>query len=92
MRVTSMKLSLAEYNRYETSGFPKKSRVMGIRIYTDEGIYEGGEVARIHVTYGVFDVMKDMWPFIPGKDPFDSKVLRGQLMFRTSWGQSGGVF
>ena len=47
MKITSAKLFLAEYNRSETPEFPKKSKVVGIRIYTDEGIYGDGEVAGI---------------------------------------------
>lgn len=92
MKITSAKLFLAEYNRSETPEFPKKSKVVGIRIYTDEGIYGDGEVAGIHATYGAFGVIKDMWPFISGKDPFDNEVLWDQLMLRTFWGQNGGAF
>ena len=92
MKITSAKLFLAEYNRSETPEFPKKSKVVGIRIYTDEGIYGDGEVAGIHATYGAFGVIKDMWPFISGKDPFDNAVLWDQLMLRTFWGQNGGAF
>lgn len=88
MKITSAKLFLAEYNRSETPEFPKKSKVVGIRIYTDEGIYGDGEVAGIHATYGAFGVIKDMWPFISGKDPFDNEVLWDQLMLRTFWGQT----
>ena len=52
-----------------------RSKVVGIRIYTDEGIYGDGEVAGIHATYGAFGVIKDMWPFISGKDPFDNEAV-----------------
>ena len=92
MKITSAKLFLAEYNRSETPEFPKKSKVVGIRIYTDEGIYGDGEVAGIHATYGAFGVIKDMWPFIAGRDPFENEVLWDQLMLRTFWGQNGGAF
>ena len=80
MKIASAKLFLTEYNRSNTPEFPKKSKVVGIRIYTDEGIYGDGEVAGIHATFGAFGVIKDMWPFIAGRDPFENEVLWGQLM------------
>lgn len=69
MKIASAKLFLTEYNRSNTPEFPKKSKVVGIRIYTDEGIYGDGEVAGIHATFGAFGVIKDMWPLLQGGTP-----------------------
>lgn len=69
MKITSAKLFLAEYNRSETPEFPKKSKVVGIRIYTDEGIYGDGEVAGIHATYGGLWCDKGYVAFYLGKRP-----------------------
>ena len=92
MKITSAKLFLTEYYRSNSPEFVKKSKVVGIRIYTDEGIYGDGEVAGIHATYGSFGLIRDLWPLIAGKDPFDNEVLWDQMMLKTFWGQNGGAF
>ncbi|MDE7054270.1 MAG: mandelate racemase/muconate lactonizing enzyme family protein, partial [Oscillospiraceae bacterium] len=92
MKIVYAKLFMTEYNRSSSPEFPKTSKVVGIRIYTDEGIYGDGEVAGIHATHGAFGLIKDMWPLIVGRDPFENEVLWDQLMLRTFWGQNGGAF
>ena len=92
MKIVSAKLFMTEYNRSNTPEFPKKSKVVGIRLYTDEGVYGDGEVAGIHATYGAFGLIRDMWPLVVGKDPFENEVIFDQLMLRTFWGQNGGAF
>lgn len=92
MKITSMKVFMTEYDRSHNPEFPKKSKVVGIRIYTDEGIYGDGEVAGIHATYGAYGLLRDLWPFIAGRDPMDNEVLWDQMMLRTFWGQNGGAF
>ena len=54
MKIVKAQLFLTEYNRSSVKEFPKRSKVVGIRIFTDEGIYGDGEVAGIHATYGAF--------------------------------------
>ncbi len=60
MKITKMQIMLTEYNRSGDPNFKKMSKVVGVRIYTDEGIYGDGEVAGIHATYGSFGVIRDL--------------------------------
>lgn len=92
MKITGMKLFLNEYDRSHDPSFPKKSKVVGVRIYTDEGIYGDGEVAGIHATYAAYGMIRDMWPVIKGQDPFANEKIWDELMLRTFWGQNGGAF
>ncbi len=92
MKIVKAQVFLTEYNRSCSKEFPKRSKVVGIRIFTDEGIYGDGEVAGIHATYGAFGLIRDMWPFIVGKDPMDNEKIWDQLMLKTFWGQNGGAF
>ena len=92
MKVTGMKVFLTEYDRSKTPEFPKKSKVVGVRIFTDEGIYGDGEVAGIHATYAAYGMIRDLWPLIVGQDPFSNEVLWDHMMLRTFWGQNGGAF
>lgn len=92
MKVTGMKVFLTEYDRSKTPEFPKKSKVVSVRIFTDEGIYGDGEVAGIHATYAAYGMIRDLWPLIVGQDPFSNEVLWDHMMLRTFWGQNGGAF
>ena len=87
-----MKFFTTAYNRAPKDSPPKISRVVGCRIYTDEGIYGDGEVAGIHATYGAMGLIKDMAPRIIGRDPMDNEVIFDHLMLHTFWGQNGGAF
>ena len=92
MKILKDQLFLTEYKRSSVKEFPKRSKVVGIRIFTDEGIYGDGEVAGIHATYGAFGLIRDMWPFVVGQDPMDNEKIWDQLMLKTFWGQNGGAF
>ena len=68
------------------------SNVMGIRIYTDEGIYGDGEVAAVNWTWSSHGMLRDLaWRLI-GRDPFANEVLWDEFKYRTFWGQNGGSF
>lgn len=92
MKIVSAKLFITHFNRYDPPTPRGDVKGVGIRIYTDEGIYGDGEVAGIHATHGSFGLIKDLWPVIAGKDPMDNEVLWDQMMLRTFWGQNGGAF
>ena len=92
MKITSMKVFLAEYDRSTLPEFKKKSKVVGVRIYTDEGIYGDGEVAGIHASWGAYGLIRDLWPQIKGQNPLANEVLWDHMMLRTFWGQNGGAF
>lgn len=62
------------------------------RIYTDEGIYGDGEAA---IAYGAgapaaFGMIRDMAPFVLGKDPLCTEAIWETLYKKTFWGQNGG--
>lgn len=65
---------------------------IGIRIYTDEGIYGDGELALAYGTGGQGGVgmLKDFVPMIIGMDPMDNEVIWNKLHRETFWGQNGG--
>ncbi len=73
---------------------PGKSffRVVGCRVYTDEGIYGDGEAA---LSYGVgasaaFGMVKDLAALVIGMDPMENEVIWHKLYRTTFWGQAGG--
>ena len=67
-------------------------RVIGCRIYTDEGIYGDGEAA---LSYGVgasaaFGMLKDLAKLIIGMDPLETEPIWHKFHRSTFWGQAGG--
>jgi len=92
MKITKAEVFTTTFNRMPDDAPPKNNRVVGCRLYTDEGIYGDGEVAGIHATYGAMGLIKDMVPRIIGMDPADNEVIFDHLMLHTFWGQNGGAF
>lgn len=65
---------------------------VGCRIYTDEGIYGDGEAAIAYGTgsYAAFGMIRDLAPFMIGKDPLENEVIWNLLYKSTFWAQNGG--
>ena len=72
--------------------FPRKgvAKTVGVRIYTDEGIYGDGEVAVINACNATFGTLKDLVPLIIGRNPLDTEAIWDDLYKRTFYGQNGG--
>jgi L-alanine-DL-glutamate epimerase-like enolase superfamily enzyme len=67
-------------------------RPVGLRVYTDEGIYGDGEAA---LAYGVassaaFGAVKDYAALLIGEDPLAHELIWNKLYKTTFWGQNGG--
>lgn len=82
-----MRITKAEIFRWNVVQYP-----VGIRIYTDEGIYGDGEAA---LSYGrasnaAFGILKDLLPLVIGRDPLDNKAIWEELMHTTFWCLNGG--
>lgn len=72
--------------------FPRKgaAKTVGVRIYTDEGIYGDGEVAVINANYASFGALKDLLPLIIGRNPLEHEAIWDDLYKKTFYGQNGG--
>ena len=72
--------------------FPRKgvAATLGVRVYTDEGIYGDGEVAVINANYASFGALRDLLPFIIGRNPLDTEAIWDDLYKKTFYGQNGG--
>ena len=86
-----MKITKVEIMEFICEGKPF-FRVIGCRVYTDEGIYGDGEAA---LSYGVgasaaFGMVKDLAKLIIGMDPMENEVIWHKLYRTTFWGQAGG--
>lgn len=63
---------------------------MGIRVYTDEGIYGDAEVAGINRSYAAFGMLRDLVPLIIGRNPLDNEAIWDDI-YRTGFcGLNGG--
>lgn len=65
---------------------------IGIRIYTDTGLYGDGEAA---LAYGkannaAYGMLKDLVPLIIGMDPLDNEVIWDKIYDAAFWTQNGG--
>ena len=87
MKITKTEIFLNQYGE-DT----RVRQVVGLRIYTDEGIYGDGEVAGIHATWSAYGMIRDLCSRIIGMDPFGNEVIWDILNYRTFWGQNGGAF
>ena len=86
-----MKITKVEVFEFICEGKPF-FRVIGCRVYTDEGIYGDGEAA---LSYGVgasaaFGMVKDLAKLVIGMDPMENEVIWHKLYRTTFWGQAGG--
>lgn len=65
---------------------------VGIRIYTDVGIYGDGEAAMAYgsISRGAYGAVIDFSEKIIGKDPLDTEVIWEDLYKSTFWAQNGG--
>lgn len=65
---------------------------VGIRIYTDAGIYGDGEAAMAYgsISRGAYGAVIDFSEKIIGKDPLDTEVIWEDLYKSTFWAQNGG--
>ena len=65
---------------------------VGIRIYTDTGIYGDGEAAMAYgsISRGAYGAVIDFSEKIIGKDPLDTEVIWEDLYKSTFWAQNGG--
>ena len=63
---------------------------VGVRIYTDEGIYGDGEVAGINTSYACFGMLRDLCPKLIGRNPLDNEAIWDDI-YRTGFcGLNGG--
>ena len=65
---------------------------VGIRVYTDAGIYGDGEAAMAYgsISRGAYGAVIDFSEKIIGKDPLDTEVIWEDLYKSTFWAQNGG--
>lgn len=72
--------------------FPRKgaAKTVGVRIYTDEGIYGDGEVAGINACQATYGTLMDLLPLIIGRNPLDTEAIWDDLYKKTFYGQNGG--
>lgn len=87
MKITKVETFLKEYTRNHMA-----FKIVGLRIYTDAGVYGDGEVAGIHSTWCSFGMLRDMAPRLIGRDPFDTDALWDEYNLRSFWGQNAGAF
>ncbi len=65
---------------------------IGIRVYTDSGLYGDGEAA---LAYGkgsnaAYGMLKDLLPMIIGMDPLDHEAIWNKIYNEIFWSQNGG--
>ncbi len=63
---------------------------VGVRIYTDEGIYGDGEVAGINCSNAAFGMLQDLAPMVLGRNPFDNEVIWDDIYKTGFAGLNGG--
>lgn len=65
---------------------------VGIRVYTDEGLYGDGETALAYgaASHGAYGALLDFSEKVIGKDPLDTEVIWEDLYKSTFWAQNGG--
>ena len=87
-----MKITKIDIFELDCTGSATKWRPVGVRVYTDEGIYGDGEAT---MAYGVgasgaFGMAKDFSELVIGMDPFDNEVIWEKIYKNTFWAQNGG--
>lgn len=87
-----MKITKVDVFELDCTGAATRWRPVGVRVYTDEGIYGDGEAA---MAYGVgasgaFGMAKDFAELIIGMNPLDNEVIWEKIYKTTFWGQNGG--
>lgn len=86
MKITKVTI-LAPHTGQLTLG---NSSSVGVRIYTDEGIYGDGEVAGINTSWACFGMLRDLAPMIIGRNPLDNEAIWDDI-YRTGFcGLNGG--
>ena len=89
MKIT--KIDVMKFDPYDNDkGFA--CHFVGIRVFTDTGLYGDGEVA---LDYGcasnaAFGMLQDLCPLVIGMDPLDTEVIWEKLFRSTFWAQSPG--
>jgi len=86
-----MKISKVEIFLFKCN--PKVyNRPVGVRVWTDEGIYGDGE-ASMHYgngTEGVYGLLESLVPLVLGMNPLENEVIWNKIHKSTFWGQSPG--
>lgn len=65
---------------------------IGIRVYTDTGLYGDGEAALAYgkASNAAYGILKDLAPLIIGMDPLDNEVIWDKIYDAAFWTQNGG--
>ena len=71
---------------------PGRAKHVGIRMYTDEGIYGDGEASLAYGNgaEGAYGMLEALIPLVLGMNPFANEVIWDKLHKDTFWGQSPG--
>jgi len=86
MKITKAELYLFHCNT------TAPAKMVGIRLYTDEGIYGDGEASMSYGAgaEGAYGMLESLLPLVVGMNPMANEVIWDKLHKDTFWGQSPG--
>ncbi|MBR2880613.1 MAG: mandelate racemase/muconate lactonizing enzyme family protein, partial [Oscillospiraceae bacterium] len=86
-----MKITKVEHFLFHCDTFAP-AKPVGIRVYTDEGIYGDGEASMSYGNgaEGAYGMLESLIPLVLGMNPLANEVIWDKLHKTTFWGQSPG--
>jgi len=86
MKITKVELFLFHCDTFAPA------KPVGIRVYTDEGIYGDGEASMSYGNgaEGAYGMLESLIPLVLGMNPLANEVIWDKLHKTTFWGQSPG--